>query len=425
MAYELDLENNDIVGQTFYQQLSEYPEILLKVREALQKYLGRFPNLRKSRISNVLRFLTQEDEESGYSPQAESDGLRRLSLLLTYIYHPKCKFLTIDEPELYLHPDMISFLLEEILFESKYGKQFVFATHSPEIIRVGNKDDFGYFYFVLKDKLRDSKIIQASQSGADELIDELSYYLDSNKRAFLFAPVTVLVEGISDEVVYSYIKLNKLASWNRRIFLMGTGGSGKVFKFWMLWRKLEKECRVILDSPKQGDEKEFDDVLGFFYKELGIDTSLSQTEKLAALEKDNIFIAPYTDVLVFKGKEVALKDFSGAAKSSSLDFSEHVALINKATFIKETKNTTLREDEKIWLNEIAKEFYGIINENDGDLIKSVAKLKSLHPNLAIDTSEPPYIVKIRFQVSDRRGLFVNFPIKTQDTKIGVEELNPN
>ncbi|MEK7517616.1 MAG: AAA family ATPase, partial [Patescibacteria group bacterium] len=147
--------SGDLDPSVFYQELSDHPEILIRIRDSLQRYLGRHPNLIKRGINNVMNFLREDDKDvSPYSPNQESDGLRRLSLLLAYIYHPKCLILGIDEPELHLHPDMVSFLLEELNEEIKYGKQFFLATHSPEVIQIGKFDDYAYFYFDLKDKLK-------------------------------------------------------------------------------------------------------------------------------------------------------------------------------------------------------------------------------------------------------------------------------
>lgn len=253
-ASDFDMDNAEISGQTFYQHLAEFPEIRIKVRDTLQKYLGRYPNLVRRGVNNVMRFLREEADIPEYAPQQESDGLRRLALLLTYIYHPKCIFLAVDEPELYLHPDMISFLLEEIHFEVNFGKQFAFATHSPEMIKIGKGDFYGYFYFNLKDKIKDSHIIQASEVGAEPIIEQLGYLLDVNRRAFLYAPVTIFVEGLADEIVYSKLKEQNKVDWSRRVFMINTGGNSNIFNFWLLWRKFDKDCRIILDSPKTGKE---------------------------------------------------------------------------------------------------------------------------------------------------------------------------
>lgn len=420
-ASDFDLDNAEISGQAFYQHLAEFPEIRIKVRDTLQKYLGRYPNLVRRGVNNVMRFLREETDIPEYSPQYESDGLRRLVLLLTYIYHPKCVFLAVDEPELYLHPDMISFLLEEIHSEVRFGKQFAFATHSPEIIKIGKADFYGYFYFNLKDKLKDSHIIQASEVGAGPVIEQLGYLLDVNRRAFLYAPVTVFVEGLTDEVVYSKLKEQNKVEWSRRVFMVNTGGNSNVFNFWLLWRKFDKDCRVVLDSPKAGKETDFEDIVNRFCRELYIDTTLSLEDKKTQLSGQNIFVAPFNDVLVFSGKNVELKDFDGAFPT--LDISQHVEVLQKAVRVEEPKVKQVRKEEKEWLAEIAKEMFGgLINRSDSTAIDDViVKLKLEHPNLDITKldGDARYLAEIRFSVSKNRQLYIRFPRSTMDTEIGI------
>lgn len=421
-ASEFDLESTEVSGQAFYQHLDEFPEIKIKVRDALQKYLGRYPNLVRRGVNNVMRFLREEETDiPEYSPQQESDGLRRLSLLLTYIYHPKCIFLAIDEPELYLHPDMISFLLEEVHTEINFGKQFIFATHSPEMIKIGKTDTYGYFYFNLKDKLRDSHIIQASEVGAELIIEKLGHFLDVNRRAFLYAPVTVFVEGINDEIVYSKLKEKNKIEWDRRVFMVHTGGNSNVFNFWLLWEKFDKECRVILDAPKDGKEAEFEsNILNKFCNELSIDTSISLDNKKIKLADHNIFIAPFKDVLIFGEKKIELKDFDGAF--DKLDLSKHIEILNKAIKVEESGIKRLRKEEKEWLEEIAKEIFGyLINGGDTALDNAITEIKSQHPNLEITkiNADNKYLAEVRFYVSKNRQLYIKFPKSTTDTEIGI------
>lgn len=420
-ASDYDLNSAEISGQAFYQHLSEFPEIKIKIRDALQKYLGRYPNLVKRGINNVMTFLREDEELSGYSPQSESDGLRRLSLLLTYIYHPKCIFLAIDEPELYLHPDMISFLSEEIHSEVEFGKQFAFATHSPEMIRVGKGDKYGYFYFNLKDKLKDSHIIQASEVGAEAIIEQLGYLLDINRRAFLYAPTTVFVEGLADEEVYSKLKQENKIEWSRRVFMVNTGGVSNIFNFWLLWKKFDKDCRVIMDSPNPSKKEEFENLLNTFCKELTIDTALTFEKKKIKLSEQKIFIAPFTDVLFFGIKNIKLKDLNGAF--SGLDITQHIDILQKAIKIDDLKIKRIRKEEKEWLIEIVKEMFGsLINPPDSSAIdNAIARLKLEHPNLNITKleSDMRYLAEIRFSVSKSRQLYIKFPKSTTDTEIGI------
>ncbi len=423
-ATEFDLESDDITGGAFYQHLQEYPEILIKVRDALQKYLGRYPNVVRRGINNVMTFLREEEDVPAYSPQQESDGLKRLSLLLSYIYHPKCIFLSIDEPELFLHPDMASFLLQEVHEEVKFGKQFAFATHSPEMIQIGSGNLYSYLYFNLQDTLAKTHIVQASRVGANEIIEELGYLLDVNRRAFLFAPITLFVEGLADEVVYNELKHLRKVEWNRRIFMVNTGGASSMFNFWSLWKKFDKESRVLLDLPKQMDENDsVFNVINQFCDALGIDKSLPFDQKKLRLGEHQVFVAPYTDVLNFKDKTIEFKDVHGAMASGNLDVTDHTNTLNLAIAVPSTGRKQVRKEEEEWLKSIIQE---VVAEATGVSDKSkalgnvVEKLKEQHPNLHIELSQASgEIMKIRFEVSRDRTLFIDISEKTLDSKYGA------
>ncbi|MBI4080448.1 MAG: AAA family ATPase [Candidatus Levybacteria bacterium] len=425
-AATFDLESADITGQGFYQHLQDYPEIGIKVRDALQKYLGRYPNVARKGINLVMNFFREDElDVPGYSPEVESDGLKRLSLLLGYIYHPKCKFLAIDEPELYLHPDMISFLLQEVLNEVQFGKQFVFATHSPEMIRIGEGKIYTYSYFNLKNTLAETHIIQAHESNAIKIIEGLGYLLDVNRRAFLYAPVTLFVEGIADEVVYNHLKEKGLVDWSRRIFVANVGGANNMFNFWKLWRLFDKEVRVILDNPTNSDANASVNVaIGEFCDDLNIDKNLTLEQKREKLAEHNVFVAPFVDVLVFKDKTIELKDFEGA--SPQLDFTDHIGVLNKALEMQESSKKQIRSEEKEWMISLAKEVFGDIldtSSTDKQSLISEAKqrISDEHPNITIqDDPSGEFLMTIRFEVSKGRVLYLHLADEMTDSKVGLE-----
>ncbi len=426
-ASQSDLDSDEVTGQTFYQHLEDYPEIRIKIRDALQKYLGRYPNLQKRGVNNVMGFLRENDDEiPSYSPQHESDGLRRLSLLLTYVYHPKCLFLAMDEPELYLHPDMISFLLEEIHAEMRFGKQFAFATHNPEMIRVGKSDTYTYSYFNLKARLRDTHIIQANEKGADVLIEKLGPFLDANKRAFLYAPVTLFVEGMSDEIIFAKLKTDGKVDWSRRVFMVNTGGNNMTYQFWKLWRSFDKEARVILDAPKSGHEKSFtDEILFPFCDDLGIDKDLSLTDQKAKLEEHNIYVAEYEDVLHFSGTFLdSAQDYLNAP--DKFDVSKHILVLQKAVSVVEPKKKVLRSEEENWLNELATRVHSrLYNSSDaGQTVDEIVRvLQAEHPTLEISKPDPStstHLLDFKFRVSANRYLVLKVSDKVSETKYDVE-----
>lgn len=108
--------------------------------------------------------------------------------------------IVIDEPELHLHPRWQSVLLE--LFsdlEELTGNQFIFTTHSPGFItdetiskvkRV-HKDD--------SDSSRTTTVDEGELSDPDDLVHIINSH---NNEKMFFADYVVLVEGISDRLIF-------------------------------------------------------------------------------------------------------------------------------------------------------------------------------------------------------------------------------
>lgn len=108
--------------------------------------------------------------------------------------------IVIDEPELHLHPRWQSVLLE--LFsdlEELTGNQFIFTTHSPGFI---TDETITKVKRVHKDDSDSSKTTTVDE---DELSDpdDLVHIINShNNEKMFFADYVVLVEGISDRLIF-------------------------------------------------------------------------------------------------------------------------------------------------------------------------------------------------------------------------------
>lgn len=414
-AFNLDA-NGELNPGVFYQHLLDHPEIQIRVRDSIQRFLGRHPNLVKRGINNVMTFFRENDDLGPYSPTAESDGLRRLSLLLTYVYHPKCQILLIDEPELHLHPDMVSFLLQEVEEETKYNKQFFFATHSPEIIKIGKEDKFAYFYFDLHDRLRDSRIIDLQQVGAQTIMNELGYLLDANRRAFLFAPITLFVEGIKDEFVYTSIKSRGLVKWPRRIFMINTGGCSNIPKFVELWKKLNKPFRVILDNVNRPKRDAVQTAINDLCNLNGINSTIDLEEKKKRLENHNIYIADFPDVcdvLKIETGNVIHVEPSDLEESWDLfNIDKQINILRKALNYNEEASVRIRDIEEVWMKQIIAEITSRLT-NTKDISASLEEIKkhleSSYPRLSIQIypNDKMYMTG-EYVVSDFRKLTFDF-----------------
>jgi predicted ATP-dependent endonuclease of OLD family len=108
--------------------------------------------------------------------------------------------IVIDEPELHLHPRWQTVLLE--LFsdlEELTGNQFIFTTHSPGFI---TDDTISRVKRVHKDDSDSSRTTSVDESRLSDP-DDLVHIINShNNEKMFFADYVVLVEGISDRLVF-------------------------------------------------------------------------------------------------------------------------------------------------------------------------------------------------------------------------------
>lgn len=75
-----------------------------------------------------------------------SDGTLRFLLLLSILYNPKRgAVVCLDEPEMGLHPDMISTVAEGIKYAAQTGTQMIVSTHSPLLLNAFELNDILIF----------------------------------------------------------------------------------------------------------------------------------------------------------------------------------------------------------------------------------------------------------------------------------------
>lgn len=128
----------------------------------------------------------------------ESDGMKELLILLTYIYHPRVKAVLIDETESHLHPHMINFVMDAITdVVSHDQKQFFIITHSATAIKLVPSSDWRYFFFRKEEELAKSKISCFKEFG-EAKFKRLMRELNPYKREAFYSDSVILVEGVED-----------------------------------------------------------------------------------------------------------------------------------------------------------------------------------------------------------------------------------
>src|SRR5690606_24279254 len=106
--------NNETI-QGDFGTLSARPDILIKVQERLRKLFKR--DLTIDWDGGHLKvYFARVDQENNtnYSSAREASGLLHLVAILSALYDDEVGCLLIDEPEVSLHPQLQSFVLDEI-----------------------------------------------------------------------------------------------------------------------------------------------------------------------------------------------------------------------------------------------------------------------------------------------------------------------
>jgi predicted ATPase len=96
-----------------------------------------------------------------------SDGTIQLTALIYALYFDRAAFIAMEEPERYIHPHLVSRVVDLLVDTSRY-KQLVVTTHSPELVK---NADLADLLLVKRDKRGFSRISRPAES------DELKIFL--------------------------------------------------------------------------------------------------------------------------------------------------------------------------------------------------------------------------------------------------------
>lgn len=166
-------------------------------------------------------------------------------LILTGI---KDGIVLIDEPELHLHFQWQQTILNLIKELSKdFNIQFLIVTHSPKLINIETLPRLYRVY--MQDDLT-SRIIEPNKQIVNvELKDLIKFINTTNNEKAFFAHKVILVEGISDLIVYRAI-LDKLANEmnnDRVVEVIEVGSKNNLFRFREFLNEWEIENYIIAD----------------------------------------------------------------------------------------------------------------------------------------------------------------------------------
>jgi ABC-type multidrug transport system ATPase subunit len=184
--------------------------------------------------------------------ESECHGLKELMTLLTFLYDESKNCLILDEPELHLHPQFQSFLLNEIRRlagnpnNEPSKKIFFIITHSPYFLDLRSVDD-----------LKSILVCHYSQppNSISTLTPQDEYILkrflprfNTHHKQFFFSPNPVFVEGYTDQqiitLLFDKLDYNISASGSG---IIDVGGKDELAVFFRLCKSLGLKARVIAD----------------------------------------------------------------------------------------------------------------------------------------------------------------------------------
>lgn len=254
--YRHNIEN---INADFH-TLAERQDILIKVRERLQKLFKRNIYTDWNQGNLRISFSKSVEYNTYYSSGREASGLLHLVGILSALYDDEVGVLLIDEPEVSLHPHLQAFLLKEISrvagipSDDNYQKIIVMATHSTEMIRLSKADDLLSFIFC--NDLKEDPMQIPSDAGElkNQKIKGLIARLGQEHKLTLFSKTPLLVEGPSDVIICNSLSdklyLNLEAAGSQILPINGKESMPETVK---LLRLMGKKPTILVDADAFAD----------------------------------------------------------------------------------------------------------------------------------------------------------------------------
>lgn len=247
--------------QGSFQSLAARPDILLKIRERLNKLFHRGIELRWE-SGNLQAFFSDKSGEQ-YSSGREASGLLHLVGILAAAYDDEVGALLLDEPEVSLHPQLQSFIFQELKSvaglpsEGTNRKLIIICSHSTEFISVNKPEDL--LNLVFTSSLSDPPVQIPPDAGElrSRRIAALIGRMGQEHKLSLFASSPLLIEGPSDSILASSVarrlNLELEAGGSQLLPVIGKGQFSTVSK---LLRMMGKRPVILADADAITDNLE-------------------------------------------------------------------------------------------------------------------------------------------------------------------------
>lgn len=236
-------------------------DVRIKVEERLSTLFNR--RLHIDWDEGNIKVSFSDLKGAPYSSAREASGLLHLVTILAALFDDEVGMLLIDEPEISLHPQLQSFLLNEIKRVAgdplENGKKIVIiATHSTEFLDVMRPTDLCSFVFFSSTKELPIQIDPTEDVLKKGKIKELFIRMGQEHKSAFFSSRPLLVEGVSDLIICNalnrQLSLNIEASGVQIVPVIGKGEFQVVNK---MLRLIGKNTLVLADLDSICDNSQF------------------------------------------------------------------------------------------------------------------------------------------------------------------------
>ncbi len=224
-------------------------KVIDSYKKYLQKYLHIVINIKKLEgVKFVCEYEIEYKRESGV-PLKLSSGEKEFFNLITGLILSGINngIVLIDEPELHLHSQWQQAILN-LMFDlsSEFNIQFFIVTHSSKFI---NDKTLPHIFRVYLNGLYSHIIKPRHPAASSELKDLVQFLNSTNNEKIFFTQKVILVEGISDQIIFSDIvqKLKAKLNSDTEVEILPVGSKYNLFKFRQLLNEWEIDNFIIAD----------------------------------------------------------------------------------------------------------------------------------------------------------------------------------
>ena len=234
-----------------FARLKTKPDLRIKIESILSHFFGKSLILEEEKGYLKPKLFDEKNSEKYDLKQEESHGLKEIIALLTIIHDEQFNFIIIDEPELHLHPQFQTFLLQEIRKlsgdpQNPPKKCFFIITHSPYFVDMRNMDDLKNCLVFHYDKVPTS--VENFDVDDELCIKKFLPRLNTHHKQFFFSSRPIFVEGYRDQQIFSLIQEKR----EKFLGASGTsiidlGGKNDLDVFFRLCHNLQIDAQFVCD----------------------------------------------------------------------------------------------------------------------------------------------------------------------------------